>query len=328
MANRVERIVSRLQQKITEGDYYEAQQQTRVAASRHIKTRNWPAAIDILATVAQALLRAGQGGSGGDLCVMLVDVYVQAQLKPDAESKGRLLTCLRLFEPGEPTRKRFISDMMSWSAKFGDYPAGEPELHHVVGSLYADEHEPYEAERHLILGTKDSPEVLAKMEYSWYKEGDAHLAPQFAGRAILGYLLVGNLRAANNCHRVFTSALSSDNAGLGVQDVSSASCDLRIFPSLPLLNFLGLLLLTVPRGAPEIFRGLVGKYSTLLNDVDGWPEALEQVAELYFGISRPRQSNPLMDMMSGFFGGGAGGGGGSQRRGLRGVEAPAPAGLD
>ncbi|RDA88350.1 hypothetical protein CP532_5625 [Ophiocordyceps camponoti-leonardi (nom. inval.)] len=325
MANRVERIVSRLQQKITEGDYYEAQQQTRVAASRHIKTRNWQAAIDILATVAQALLRAGQGGSGGDLCIMLVDVYVQAQLRPDAESKGRLLTCLRLFEAGEPTRKRFISDMMSWSAKFGDYPAGEPELHHVVGSLYADEHEPYEAERHLILGTKDSPEVLAKMEYSWYKEGDAHLAPQFAARAVLGYLLVGNLRAANSSHRVFTSALSSDNAGLGVQDVSSASCDLRVFPSLPLLNFLGLLLLAVPRGAPEVFRGLVGKYSTLLNDVEDWEEALEQVAELYFGISRPRQSNPLMDMMSGFFGGG---GGAPQRRGLRGVEAPAPAGLD
>ncbi|RDA95845.1 hypothetical protein CP533_5127 [Ophiocordyceps camponoti-saundersi (nom. inval.)] len=325
MANRVERIVSRLQQKIAEGDYYEAQQQTRVAASRHIKTRNWPAAIDILASVAQALLRAGQGGSGGDLCVMLVDVYVQAQLKPDAESKGRLLTCLRLFGPAEPTRKRFISDMMSWSAKFGDYPAGDPELHHVAGSLYAEEHEPYEAERHLILGTKDSPEVLAKMEYSWYKEGDAHLAPQFAARAILGYLLIGNLRAANSCHRVFTSALSSDNAGLGVQDVSSTSCDLRVFPSLPLLNFLGLLLLAIPRGAPEVFRALVSKYSTQLNDAEGWEEALELVAELYFGISRPRQSNPLMDMMSGFFGGG---GGAPQRRGLRGVEAPAPAGLD
>ncbi|PFH56488.1 hypothetical protein XA68_16429 [Ophiocordyceps unilateralis] len=325
MANRVDRIVARLQQKIVDGDFYEAQQQTRVAASRHIKTRNWPAAIDILASVAQALLRAGQGGSGGDLCVMLVDVYVQAQLRPDAEAKGRLLTCLRLFDAAEPTRKRFISDMVSWSAKFGDYPAGDPELHHVAGSIYADEHEPYEAEKHLILGTKDSPEVLAKMEYEWYKEGDAHLAPHFAARAILGYLLVGNLRAANASHRVFTSALSSGNSGLNVQDVASAESDLRVFPSLPLLNFLGLLLLAVPRGAPQVYRGLVTKYAAQINDVETWAESLELVAELYFGISRPRQSNPLMDMMSGLFGGG---GGAPQRRGLRGVEAPAPAGLD
>ena len=112
MAGKVDRIVARLQEKITDGDFYEAQQQTRVAASRYIKTRNWPAAIDILSNVAQSLLKAGQGGSGGDLCVMMVDVYRQAELKPDATSKGRLLTCLRLFEAGEPTRKKFVTEMM------------------------------------------------------------------------------------------------------------------------------------------------------------------------------------------------------------------------
>jgi hypothetical protein len=113
MASKVDRIVARLQAKIEEGDYYEAQQQTRVAASRYIKTSNWPAAIDILSNVAQALLRAGQGGSGGDLCIMLVDVYKQAELKPDATSKGRLLTCLRLFDAEEPTRKKFVGEIIA-----------------------------------------------------------------------------------------------------------------------------------------------------------------------------------------------------------------------
>lgn len=113
MASKVDRIVARLQAKIEEGDYYEAQQQTRVAASRYIKTSNWPAAIDILANVAQALLKTGQGGSGGDLCIMLVDVYKQAELKPDAAAKGRLLTCLRLFNAEEPTRKRFVGDIIA-----------------------------------------------------------------------------------------------------------------------------------------------------------------------------------------------------------------------
>lgn len=113
MASKVDRIVARLQAKIEEGDYYEAQQQTRVAASRYIKTSNWPAAIDILSSVAQALLRAGQGGSGGDLCIMLLDVYKQAELKPDATSKGRLLTCLRLFDAEEPTRKKFVGEIIA-----------------------------------------------------------------------------------------------------------------------------------------------------------------------------------------------------------------------
>ncbi|PHH81903.1 hypothetical protein CDD82_7594 [Ophiocordyceps australis] len=326
-ANKVDRIVARLQDKIAAGDYYEAQQQTRVAASRHIKTRNWTAAIDILSSVAQSLLRAGQGGSGGDLCIMLVDVYRQAELKSDAEAKGRLLTCLRLFDSDEPTRKKFISEMMSWSATYGEYPAGDAELHHVAGSLYAQEHEPYEAERHLLLGTKDSAEVLAKMEYAWYKENEAHTAPQFAARAVLPYLLTGNLRAANTCYRLFTSALSSDNTGLNVQDVASANCDMRVFPSLPLLNFLGLLLLSIERPGPDVFKKLVAKYAMEIEETERWTEALEMIAEMYFGIQKPRQSNPLMDMMSGFFGGG-GAGPQPPKRTLRGSDNPAPAGLD
>ncbi|KAM0435258.1 hypothetical protein ACHAPT_003352 [Fusarium lateritium] len=328
MASKVERIVARLQAKIEEGDYYEAQQQTRVAASRYIKTSNWPAAIDILANVAQALLRAGQGGSGGDLCIMLVDVYKQAELKPDAAAKGRLLTCLRLFDAEEPTRKKFVGEIIAWSAKFGEYPAGDPELHHVAGSLYAEEHETYEAEKHLILGTKDSSEVLTKMEYTWYKEGEPHTAALFAGRAVLPYLLVGNVRAANTCYRLFTSALSSDNPNIGVQDVSSAAGDIRIFPSIPLLNFLGFLLLAVQRGAPELFRALVSKYATQINEAGTWGEALEMVGEMYFGLAKPRQSNPLMDMMSGFFGGAGGQEQPKRRQVTQRPDAPAAEGLD
>ena len=114
MASKVDRIVARLQEKIKDGDYYEAQQQTRVAASRYIKQQNWPAAIDILHNVAQSLLKAGQGGSGGDLCLMMVDVYQKAELKPDATSRGRLLTVLRLFAAGEPTRKKFIGEAVAY----------------------------------------------------------------------------------------------------------------------------------------------------------------------------------------------------------------------
>ena len=163
------------------------------------------------------------------------------------------------------------------------------------------------------------------MEYTWYKEGDAHLAPHFAARAILPYLLVGNVRGANTCYRLFTSALSSDSTDLGVQDVSSASCDIRVFPSLPLLNFLGLLLLAIQRGAPEVYQGLVSKYATQIVEAEAWAEPLEMIAEMYFGITKPRQSNPLMDMMSGLFGGGGSASPQPQRRGL---GAPAPAGLD
>lgn len=220
--------------------------------------------------------------------------------------------------------------LFRWSSKFGEYPAGDPELHHVTGSLYAEEHETYDAEKHLVLGTRDSAEVLSKMEYAWYKESEPHTAAHFAARAVLPYLLVGNVRAANTCYRSFASALSTDNPSLGVQDVSTSSSDIRIFPSLPMLNFLGLLLLAVQRGAPEVYKSLIFQYKAQIAEAEAWGEALGMIAEMYFGITKPRQSNPLMDMMSGLFGGGgAGGGAGQQKQARRpGLGAPAAESLD
>lgn len=114
-SSKIEKIIARLQKRIAEGAFeeqYEAAQETRLVAARYTKQANWPAAIDILSHVSQALLRAGQGGSGGDLAILLVDVYRQAGQKPDGGAKGKLVTCLRLFDRAEPTRKKFIKEMI------------------------------------------------------------------------------------------------------------------------------------------------------------------------------------------------------------------------
>jgi hypothetical protein len=46
--------------------------------------------VDILYSGAQSLLKAGQGGSGGDLCLLLVDVYEKAGTIPDADNRGKV----------------------------------------------------------------------------------------------------------------------------------------------------------------------------------------------------------------------------------------------
>ena len=219
------------------------------------------------------------------------------------------------------------TDKCSWSARCGEYPAGEPELHHVAGSLYAEEHDAYDAERHLTLGTKDSPEVFAKLEYEWYTQDDSHTAALYAARAVFPYLLTGNVRDATKSLRLFTSRLTEANKNLSVQDVSSSSSDMRIYPSLPLLNFLGLLLLAVQKGSADLFRQLKTKYATHTKEVGMWDEALTSVGEMYFGIQRPRQGNPLFDMMGSMFGGGGGAPTKAQPKRVGG-SAPVAEGLD
>lgn len=124
--------------RIAEGQYYEAHQQLRVIASRYTKASDWTNATSLLYSGALSLLQAGQGGSGGDLCIFLIDVYNKGEVKVDAESKGRLLGLLRAFPKEEPTKKKFVGEMVAWSSRFGEFPAGDPEIHHVAGGLYAE----------------------------------------------------------------------------------------------------------------------------------------------------------------------------------------------
>ena len=156
------------------------------------------------------------------------------------------------------------------------------------------EGEPYDAERHLALGTKDSAEQLAKVEYEWYTQDESHTAALYAARAVFPYLLTSNLRSANKAFLIFTSRLSSSNKSLSVQEVSSTSSDMRVYPSLPLLNFLGLLLLAVQRGSPDLYKQLAKHYAPYVKEVGTWDDALAQLGEMYFGIRIPRPGNPLM----------------------------------
>jgi hypothetical protein len=193
------------------------------------------------------------------------------------------------------------------------------------------DNEPYDAEKHLILGTSESAETLAKLEYEWYTNDEPHTAAIYASRAVFPYLLVGNLRNANKAFLIFTSRLSSSNASLGVQEVSSASSDVRVFPSLPLLNFISMLLLTIQRGSADLFKQLTAHYASQSQEVGIWDDALSQIGEQYFAIEVPRQGNPLLDMMGSMLFGGQNQGG--SRRAPQGrsqsktVEAP-PASME
>ena len=54
------------------------------------------------------------------------------------EPSGKIFTLLRAFPHNEPTKKRFVGEAVAWTARFGEYENGDPELHHVAGTLYAE----------------------------------------------------------------------------------------------------------------------------------------------------------------------------------------------
>lgn len=128
------------------------------------------------------------------------------------------------------------------------------------------------------------------------------------------------------------SRLTAAHPALGSQSIASPSADVRIFPSLPLLNFLALLLLAVQRGGADVFRQLKTHYAAHLKEVPAWTEPLQHVGEKYFGVKIPTAGggNPMLDMMTSMMMGGnnpfaaARGNAAANRQ----VQGPPPPGVD
>jgi golgi to ER traffic protein 4 len=273
-----------------------------------VKASDYTNAADILSNGAVLLLNAGQGGSGGDLSIMLLnDVYNKAEWECNEANKKRLIEVLKAFPREEPTRKRFVQEMIGWSGKFGELERGDPDLHHEAGALYAEEGEAYDAERHLLLGTSASVPILAELHYNWYAADSPHLAATYASRSVFPYLVLGNLASASTAFQLFTTRLTSTNPQLFTQSIESSKSQLRVFPSLPLLNFVSLLLLACEKGDSGLFKQLAKHYAVHLKETEEmWGESLANIGEIWFGIRIPKGGNPLFDMMgSMFFGGGA-----------------------
>ncbi|RMZ79016.1 hypothetical protein DV737_g3641, partial [Chaetothyriales sp. CBS 132003] len=347
MSAKIAKTLARQQERIAEGNYYEAHQQLRVVATRYLKASDYASAARVLGDGALLLLKANQSGSGSDLALMLLHDVYNGKDSPFQEctqdNKQGLLNVLEAFPADEPNRKRFINDMISWSSSGKNaerFPYGDPDLHHAAGALYAASGDAYDAERHLLLGTSASAPLLASLHYAWYTLDSPHTAALYASRAILPYLTLGNLGAATRALAQFTSLLTTSNPTLPTQSIDSSKSSLRIFPSLPLLNFLSLLVLASAKADRSLFTQLGKHYSAHLKEVnDLWAEALANIGEVWFGIRIPKQGggNPLFDMMSSMmFGGGGRAGGGSSGSGSTPragtpkakIEAKAPTAMD
>ena len=70
--------------------------------------------------------------------MLLNEVYGKGELECNETNKARLLEIMRAYPKDEPTRKRFVQEMIAWSGKHGELDRGDPELHHAAGSLYAE----------------------------------------------------------------------------------------------------------------------------------------------------------------------------------------------
>lgn len=178
------------------------------------------------------------------------------------------------------------------------------------------EGEAYEAEKHLILGTKESATFFAQFLFEWYLEdSDVSTAPYYIARATLGYLVVGNIRDAKRSLLYFTEKLAASPrlastakySTIATQQMTSTVANFTLFSSIPLLNFYELLILTCQRKNQDLFRRLRAHYKKYIEEAGGLDDALDKIGEKYFDIRVRNQSNMLQDLMGSLFSGSSSG---------------------
>ena len=103
-----------------------------------MRVRDYDSAIQLLYLGGELLLQNGLGASGSDIAINLLEVYNAAHRKPDSTNRARIVQLLGIMDISEPNRTRVIHDAVEWSAKEGQVPYGDPELHHSIGVMLAN----------------------------------------------------------------------------------------------------------------------------------------------------------------------------------------------
>jgi len=309
--------------QIASGHAYEAHQKARTFATRYVKSSQYDTAIDVLFQSARELLKAGQTGSGIDLASFLIDVYENKGETVNEESRGRLTQLIALTGSSGTWRKTLIDKAISWTAKAGDCPSGDQDLHHYVGELLYKEGTFDLAEPHLLAaGKRDSARLLAQTMFEWWQGTDSSSPGPFAIRGTIPYLLNGNILAARSFITHFVSLAITARPSLRSTIQHDpipipGTTDEIIFTKDQILNFSQLAVRACQRAqgsankkAQEAWVRLCGTYLSK-GGVLAQPDVrtrLNEIATLFFALPPPRnqQVNPLGDMLSSLFGGGMG----------------------
>ncbi|RXW25562.1 hypothetical protein EST38_g355 [Candolleomyces aberdarensis] len=294
---------------------YEAHQKARTFASRYVKSGLHDTAIDVLFQSARELFKNNQPGSGVDLAGFMLDVYDTKGESVTAESRGRLTQLIALTGQEGGWRKTLIDKGIAWSAKYGEHPAGDPDLLYYVGELLFKEGLLDAAEQHLLSsGTRDSARLLADVFLQWAGSGPGF--GLFAIRGVIPYLQNGNILAAKSFIKQFVKGLPSSLTSSAVSvPVGGEGSDEVLMTAESFVNFSQLAVATCQRAngdkskvPRECWVRLCGTYQSKGGPL-AFPEvrrALNEIATLFFAIPPPRSApaNPFGDIMSSFLGGG------------------------
>ncbi|ORY53232.1 hypothetical protein BCR33DRAFT_655225, partial [Rhizoclosmatium globosum] len=290
------------------GNFYEAHQMYHSVCQRLVTQQKPADAVTLLYAGAVELLNAKQIGSGSDLGLRMIDLFESEKMAVDTESRKKVLDIFQAFHERQNTYcEDFVRRSMKWSGTNGEFPTGDQQLHHAMGTRYFKEKEYYNAEHHFALGTLDSAKAMGRMAYQWSQEGYFEDAGYFIARGALALktnrseLQISRSKKHQKAYIAYQNFLTEltenkpDDVDSDIQfNPTTGAADTLTLTKHPLSNFIALLLIIIQRDGKEEFVKLMNEYKPEVYGFDPYLAVLfERVAGIYFGLGPKKQPNPM-----------------------------------
>ncbi|BFZ17832.1 hypothetical protein BsWGS_20871 [Bradybaena similaris] len=272
----VDRVLAKCEACIKAGNFYEAHQMFRTVYFRYSGQQKYDDAADLLYRGALILLQHKQYSSGADLSLLLLDVLNKSQTPVTSDTLNQITHLFEKMDPECPDRYPYLAKAISWSKKINkDHKRGHPDLHQRFGVIFWHERNYTQARYHYIHSTDG--EGCAQMLLEFHTtHGYPSEVDLFITQAVLQYLCLQNKATANVCFEVYTQRHPGIDTGPPY--------------SLPLLNFLWLLLIALEGGKLPVFTVLCEKYQVSISRDPNYKEYLDQIGQMFFGVPPPQKT--------------------------------------
>eukprot|EP01117_Protostelium_nocturnum_P014151 TRINITY_DN5350_c0_g1_i4.p1 TRINITY_DN5350_c0_g1~~TRINITY_DN5350_c0_g1_i4.p1 ORF type:complete len:342 (+),score=81.49 TRINITY_DN5350_c0_g1_i4:91-1116(+) len=296
----ISQVVNKLEAKVLEGNYYEAQQLYKTLYFRHSNGKRWKQVRELLTSGATIMLSRGHINEGSDLALLLIQSFSSSHTNPSAEIIDSLIQLFSLYsysslssstnftllkcpdgsscreesKDEREAKNKFIQAVLKWNSVEGN--SNDISRLHFAFAMDSFHFKHYsKSQKHFL--RSNNPHEFSKMLIEWSSEGYPSERDLFLARSVLQYLSLGNLKDANALYTQFLMILPED------------SC-----PRTPLIHFIRFLLLTVERDAYSLFQKIKESYKPSLLRDPSFLNYLDQIALVFFKVEPPKpQANNL-----------------------------------
>eukprot|EP01086_Lenisia_limosa_P013217 TRINITY_DN42125_c0_g1_i1.p1 TRINITY_DN42125_c0_g1~~TRINITY_DN42125_c0_g1_i1.p1 ORF type:complete len:284 (+),score=48.90 TRINITY_DN42125_c0_g1_i1:21-872(+) len=275
----------RLEQKIKDGEFYEALQLYKSLFGRKV-ARHPQSAFDLLQNGIPLLAEAGQHRGASELAILISKSMATWDLDAVVEHYSIILSAMannvEKLEAAEHAVNFAVKLEAERAAAVKAAPSnrGPPELRLCAARVAISLQDFGKAMDHLYYS--DDPEMISSTLLNWIAHGNRSEADLFLVRTVLRLLVEGDLCNANIVNGTVTKSLGLDT---------------------PLIHFSNYIILVCQRDSAALFTTIVKEYGVALSRDPSFMPMLNSIGKKYFRI-QPAPANPMAAMLQNMMGGG------------------------